>query len=134
VLFIALVTGIVFVIYGSGWAERVPKPNQVRSLLIGAVVASAIFANLTGRVLFRRRPSLGVRELLSGAFVAGVLLYTGFSFAGRYLGGNAIPTPDASGFHYLMYEGWGMMFIPLCIVFGFLAMLREGYEEYSYKK
>jgi hypothetical protein len=103
-------------------------------LLIGAVVASALLANLTGRLLFRRGQSFGVRRLLSGTLVAGVLLYTGFSFADRYLGGDAIATPDVSGFHYLMYEGYGMMFIPLSIAFGFLVMLREGFEGSFYKK
>jgi hypothetical protein len=38
-----------------------------------------------------------------------------------------------SGFHFLVYEGWGMMFIPLSLVFGVLVMLREGFEKPSRK-
>ena len=122
---------IVFGVYGSGWAElaRVPKPNHVRVLLIGAVLTLALLANLIGRVLFGARDSFGAREILSGILVIGILIYMGNFYADRYLGGNAIGTPDKSGFHYLMYEGWGMMFIPLCVVFGVLTMLREGFEK-----
>jgi hypothetical protein len=135
VVFLTVLIVIVFGVYGSGWAEsaRVPEPNHVRVLLIVAVLALALIANSIGRVLFGTRDSSGAREILSGVLVIGVLSYVGNFYAGRYLGGNAIGTPDMSGFHYLMVEGWGMMFLPLCVVFGVLTMLREGFEMPSSK-
>jgi len=134
-LFLTVVIIIVFGVYNSGWAEssNVSDPNYVRMLLIGAVLASALAANLIGGALFGIRDSFGAREILSGILVIGVLVKIGNFFADRYLGGSAAGTPDVSGFHFLVYEGWGMMFIPLSLVFGVLVMLREGFEKPSRK-
>jgi hypothetical protein len=129
----AVVTFIVFSVYSSGWSEtaRVPKPNHVRVLLVGIILGLALFANLIGRALSRGSQVFSVRVPLSGILVAGALSYIGIFYADRYLGGNAIGTPDLSELHYLMYEGWGMMFIPLSVVFGLLTMVREGFEKPS---
>ena len=135
VVFLTILIVIVFGVCGSRWVElaKVPEPNHVRVLLIGAVLTLALLANLIGRVVFGTRDSFGAREILSGILVIGILIYMGNFYADRYLGGNAIGTRDVSGFHYLIYEGWGMMFIPLCVVFGVLTMLREGFEMPSSK-
>src|SRR5579871_6103112 len=116
-----------FYYYGSGWVAitREPKPNSARLELIGLVLLLSLFANWIARIVRPLYWVTAARALLSGILVAVVVCYVGFFFANRYLGGNAIATPDYSGFHLLLYEGYGMMFPFLCFGFGVLVALRE---------
>jgi hypothetical protein len=89
----------------------------------------ALSANFLARIVRPVYQFAAVRAPLSGILVVIAVYCVGGSYADRYLGGNAIGTPDHSGFYLLMYEGWGMMFPLLSIGFGVLAALREVFEK-----
>lgn len=131
ILFTVLTGLFTFYCYDSGWVAmtREPKPNSVRLELIGLVLLLALFTNLLARIIRPLYRVAAARALLSGILVAVAVCYVGFFFANRYLGGNAIVTPDYSGFYLLMYEGFGMTFPFLCVGFGVLVALREGFER-----
>jgi hypothetical protein len=91
-------------------------------LLIGVILAFAIFGNILGRIFLPVDIFLSVR-----AWMVGTIVTVGLSCAGIYY-------PDVSGFRPLMYEGRGMMLVPLSVVFGLIAMFREGFEQRVQKK
>ncbi|RSL16034.1 hypothetical protein EDE15_1543 [Edaphobacter aggregans] len=125
-----------FYYYDSGWVAmtREPKANSVRFKLIGLVLLLALFTNMLARIIRPLYRVTAARALLNGILVAVAVCYIGFFFGDRYLGGNAIATPDHSGFYLLMWEGYGMMFPFVCVGFGVLVALREGFEKATSQK